>query len=124
MYRLFNGLINLGKLFVLKKSTDGFKNNCTGILVRKRLLFTRSLIPFARVLYAGVFRVGRHGSESVGASRGTPKTEPDVHRPGERGAPARAVVRAQHAPVAQSDRQVYGRVEPHAVPAKVPAARV
>lgn len=66
----------------------------------------------------------RGGPESVGAGRGTPETEPDVHRPGERGAAARTVVRAQHAPVAQPDRQVHGRAEPHAVPAEVPAARV
>jgi len=75
-------------------------------------------------LRVGVFCSRGHGSESVGACRGTPKTQPDVYRPGKRGAPARAVVRAQHAPVAQPDRQVHGRVEPHAVPAKVPAARV
>lgn len=64
------------------------------------------------------------GSEPVGAGRGAPETEPDVYRPGERGAAARAVVRAQHAPVAQPDRQVHGRAEPDAVPTEVPAARV
>lgn len=34
------------------------------------------------------------------------------------------MVRAQHAPVAQPDRQVHGRAEPDAVPAEVPAAGV
>lgn len=75
-------------------------------------------------MLTGVVSSHRGGPESVGAGRGTPETEPDVYRPGERGSPARAVVRAQHAPVAQSDRQVHGRAEPDAVPAKVPAARV
>lgn len=64
------------------------------------------------------------GLESVGAGRGTPEAKPDVHRPGERSAAAGTVVRAQHAPVAQPDRQVHGRTQPDAVPAKVPAARV
>lgn len=72
----------------------------------------------------GVIGDGRDGSEPVGAGRGTSETEPDVHRSGERGAPARAVVRAQHASVAQPDRQVHGRAEPDALPAKVPEARV
>lgn len=76
-----------------------------------------------RVL-TGVVGDGRGGSEPVGVGRGTPETEPDVHRSGERGAPARAVVRAQHPPVAQPDRQVHGRAEPDAIPAKVPEARV
>lgn len=72
----------------------------------------------------GVVGSGRGGAESVGVGRGTPETEPDVYRPSERSSPARAVVRTQHASVAQPDRQVHGRAEPHAVPAKVPAARV
>jgi len=76
-----------------------------------------------RVL-TGVVCSHRSGPKSVGAGRGTPETEPDVYRPGERGAAARTVVRAQHASVAQPDRQVHGRAEPDAVPAKVPAARV
>jgi len=72
----------------------------------------------------GVVCSNRGGPESIGAGRGTPETEPDVYRPGERGATTGTVVRAQHASVAQPDRQVHGRAEPDAVPAKVPAARV
>lgn len=76
-----------------------------------------------RVL-TGVVCSRRGGPKSVGAGRGTPETEPDVYRPGERSAAARTVVRTQHASVAQPDRQVHGRAEQDAVPAKVSAARV
>jgi len=76
-----------------------------------------------RVL-TGVVRSHRGGPKSVGVGWGTPETEPDVYRPGERGATARTVVRTQHTSVAQPDRQVHRRAEPDAVPAKVPAAWV
>lgn len=65
-----------------------------------------------------------NGTEPIGTGRGTPETEPDVHRPCKRSATTRTVVRTQHASVAQPDRQVHGRAEPHAVPAEISASRV
>lgn len=95
------------------------------IILEVRLYLTKSRMKsYCLCVLTGVVSSHRGRLESIGAGRRTPETEPDVYRPSERGTTARAMVRAQHPPIAQPDRQVHGRAEPDAIPAEIPATRV
>ncbi len=50
---------------------------------------------------------------------GEKEKEQNIYRPGVRGPEAGGMVLVEHAPVAGSDREIHGRVEPVAVQAKV-----